>query len=179
MKTKLFCTATILASALLLAAGETPTAKNASPEFERMKTLVGTSTGKTADRAMIAQGMFHLARSAAGDEVSQYHLEAGIAACHGTAADYAATDWRRILGLYDRLIDFDHSPVVALNRAVALAEVLGPDAGIAAVHAIPSLQDLRDYHLFHAVLGEFETRLQHAEAAATHFRKAFNNALSP
>lgn len=124
------------------------------------------------NRSQIARGMFHLAHSAAGDELSEYHLQAGIAACHCAAPDYAATDWRRILELYDRLVAFDDSPVVALNRAVALAEVQGPQAGIAAVNAIQNLQSLDSYYLLHAVLGEFEARLRHLGLAAAHFQKA-------
>lgn len=121
---------------------------------------------------MIARGMFHLAHSAAGDELSEYHLQAGIAACHCAAQNYAATDWGHILELYDRLVEFDDSPVVALNRAVAVAEIHGPQAGIEAVGAIQNLQSLESYYLLHAVLGEFEIRLNHARAAAGHFRKA-------
>lgn len=121
---------------------------------------------------LISRGMFHLAQSAAGDELSEYHLQAGIAAVHCTASDYAATDWRQILELYDRLVEFDDSPVVALNRAVALAEVHGAQAGIEAVGAIQNLQSLESYYLLHAVLGEFELRLNHTRAAAEHFRKA-------
>lgn len=121
---------------------------------------------------MIAQGMLHFAKSAAGNEITEYHLQAGISACHCTAKNYAATDWRQILALYDRLTEFDDSPVVALNRAVALAEVQGPQAGIEAVQTIKNLSSLESYHLLHAVLGEFEFRLNHAPAAATHFQKA-------
>ena len=121
---------------------------------------------------MIARGMFHIARSAAGNEISEYHLQAGISACHCAARDYAATDWRQILELYDRLLEFDDSPVVALNRAVAMAEVHGPQTGIEAVSAIRNLQSLESYYLLHAVLGEFEDRLHHPRAAAAHFRRA-------
>ena len=124
------------------------------------------------DRLMIARGMFHLAQSAAGGELTEYHLQSGIAACHCAAKDYASTDWRQILSLYDRLLEFDASPVVALNRAVALAEVQGPQAGIDAVGAIQNRSSLESYHLLHAVLGEFESRLGHAPAAAAHFQKA-------
>lgn len=124
------------------------------------------------DKPLMARGLFHLSQSAAGDEVSEYHLQAGIAAVHCAAPDYAATDWAQILELYDRLMEFDDSPVVALNRAVALAEVHGPQAGIEAVSAIQNLQSLESYYLLHAVLGEFELRLNHACAAAGHFRKA-------
>ena len=121
---------------------------------------------------MIARGMFHLAQSAVGEELTAYHLQAGIAACHCAAKDYASTDWPQILSLYDRLVEFDDSPVVALNRAVALAEVHGPQAGIEAVNAIQNLQSLESYYLLHAVLGDFESRLNHARAAAGHFRKS-------
>jgi RNA polymerase sigma-70 factor (ECF subfamily) len=124
------------------------------------------------DQALIARGMFHLAQSAAGKEVSEYHLQAGIAACHCAARNYAATDWQQILELYNQLVEHDDSPVVALNRAVALAEVRGPEAGIEAVTAIQNLQSLESYYLLYAVLGEFEARLNHAHAAAAHFRKS-------
>src|SRR5207244_8986762 len=123
-------------------------------------------------RPMMARGMFHLAKSASGEEMTEYHLQAGIAACHCAAKDYASTDWRQIIELYDRLIEFDDSPVAALNRAVALAEVRGPQAGLEAVSAIQNLQSMESYHLLHAVLGEFEARLNHPRAAAAHFRKS-------
>lgn len=124
------------------------------------------------NQPMLARGMYHIARSAAGTEISEYHLQAGIAACHCAAGDYASTNWPQIVELYDRLVEFDDSPVVALNRAVALAEVHGPQAGIEAVNAIQNLQSLESYYLLHAVLGEFEARLNHPHAAASHFRKA-------
>ena len=124
------------------------------------------------DQAMIARGLYHLMQSTAGDEFSEYHLQAAIAACHCAAQDYESTDWPRILSLYDRLIEIDDSPVVALNRAVAVAIVQGPRAGIEAVEAIDNRQQLDCYHLLYAVLGEFEADLDHREAAMNHFRKA-------
>jgi RNA polymerase sigma-70 factor (ECF subfamily) len=124
------------------------------------------------DQAMIARGLFHFAQSATGREISVYHLEAGIAASHCTARDYASTHWPNILEFYDRLREFDDSPVVALNRAVALAEVHGPQAGLEAVRVIGNLPSLESYYLLYAVLGEFESRLNHAALAAEHFRKA-------
>jgi RNA polymerase sigma factor (sigma-70 family) len=124
------------------------------------------------DQPMIARGMLHLAQSAAGGEISEYHLQAGIAACHCAAKNYASTDWRRILSLYDRLMEFDASPVIALNRAVALAEARGPQAGIEAVNAIPDLRALESYYLFHAVMGDFELQLNHLPIAAAHFQRA-------
>jgi RNA polymerase sigma factor (sigma-70 family) len=124
------------------------------------------------DQALLARGLFHFAQSAAGEEITAYHLEAAIAASHCGAKDYASTDWPQILQLYDRLMEFDDSPVVALNRAVALAEVHGPQAGIEAVGASQNLTSLESYYLLYAVLGEFESRLHHAHAAAAHFRKS-------
>ena len=125
------------------------------------------------DQAMIARGMSHLRESAAGGVVSEYHLQAGIAACHATAKDYQSTDWARILSLYDRLMKFDDSPVVALNRAVAVANVHGAKTGLEAVRAIRDGKKLHSYYLFHAVIGELEMRLNNREAAAQEFRKAF------
>ena len=125
------------------------------------------------DQAMIARGMSHLRESAAGGVVSEYHLQAGIAACHATAKDYQSTDWARILSLYDRLMEFDDSPVVALNRAVAVANVHGPKTGLEAVRAIRDGKKLDSYYLLYAVIGELEMRLNNREAAVQEFRKAF------
>ena len=122
---------------------------------------------------MIARGMSRLRESAGGGEISEYHLQAGIAACHATAVDYQSTDWARILSLYDRLVEFDDSPVVALNRAVAAANVHGPEVGLRAVTAIHKSKRLNSYYLLYAVLGEFERRLNHRQAAVEQFRKAF------
>src|SRR5918992_371114 len=124
------------------------------------------------DQSMIARGLYHLMQSAAGDEASEYHLQAAISACHCAAQDYESTDWPRILSLYDRLIEIDDSPVVALNRAVAVANVHGPRAGIKAVEAIHDRQQLDCYYLLYAVLGEFEADLNHRQAALSNFRKA-------
>ncbi len=127
---------------------------------------------KRWDQRTLAQGMCHLARSAAGEKLSRYHLEAGIAACHCMARDYASTNWRQILALYDRLVELDNSPVLALNRAVALAHVRGVEAGIAALQAIPRRATLDSYYLRYAVLGEFEVRRENYATAAGHFRRA-------
>ncbi len=124
------------------------------------------------DKAMIARGMFHLAQSATGTELSEYHFQAGIAALHCAAKDFESTDWRQILSLYDRLIEIDDSPVVALNRAVAMAQVHGPRAGIEAVESIRHQQSLESYYLLYAVLAEFESQLHDFQSAADHLRRA-------
>jgi RNA polymerase sigma factor (sigma-70 family) len=125
------------------------------------------------DQEMIVRGMSHLRESAKGDALSEYHLQAGIAACHATAKDYQLTDWTRILSLYDRLMEFDDSPVVALNRAVAVGNVHGAKAGLEAVAGIRESKKLNSYYLLYAVLGEFELRLNQRQAAVEQFRKAF------
>jgi RNA polymerase sigma-70 factor (ECF subfamily) len=124
------------------------------------------------DQPMIARGMFHLAQSAAGDKISEYHLQAGVAACHCAAKDYTSTDWQQILSLYDRLVEGDGSPVIALNRAVVIGNVHGPRAGMDAVAKIPGREKLDSYYLLYAVLGEFEAQLNDPLAAAGYFRKA-------
>jgi RNA polymerase sigma factor (sigma-70 family) len=124
------------------------------------------------DQSMIARGLYHLMQSTADDEASEYHLQAGIAACHCAAKDYDSTDWPRILSLYDRLIEMDDSPVVALNRAVAVANVHGAKAGIEAVEAIQNREQLNSYYLLYVVLGEFEAHLSNRQAAINYFRKS-------
>jgi RNA polymerase sigma-70 factor (ECF subfamily) len=158
-----------LLALMLLNAARFPTRLDSEGNLLRLKEQDRTRW----DQTIIARGMFHFAQSAAGDELSEYHLQAGIAACHCAAKDYESTDWRQILSLYDRLIEFDQSPVVALNRAVAFAKIHGPQAGIAAVAAIRSSQKLKSYYLLYAVLGEFESQLDHKQTAAEHFRRSF------
>ena len=88
------------------------------------------------------------------------------------AEDYESTDWSKILSLYDQWTKMNSSPVIALNRAVAVANVNGPGAGLEAVEAIRGRRELDSYYLLYAVLGEFEAQLHHLESAAAHFRKA-------
>jgi RNA polymerase sigma-70 factor (ECF subfamily) len=124
------------------------------------------------DRDLIAQGLIHLTLAAVGDEVSEYHLQAGIAACHCTAEDHQSTDWNRILSLYDRLVEVNQSPVIALNRAIAVAQAQGPEAGIAAVAQIPSQEKIKSYYLLYAVLAEFHWLLKDYPTAAANYRRA-------
>lgn len=123
----------------------------------------------TWDHAMIARGAGHLQVAASGDSLSEYHLQAAIALCHCAET---ATNWPHILSLYDHWIRVNDSPVVALNRAVAVAQVNGPEAGLAALDAIPASEQLSDYHLFHAVRGELEAQMGRSSSAARHFKRA-------
>jgi RNA polymerase sigma-70 factor (ECF subfamily) len=121
---------------------------------------------------LIGRGLVHLARAAQGSEVTEYHLQAGIAACHCTAPDAAATDWARILRHYDHLQSLTPSPIVALNRAVAVAHVHGPQAGLEALASLPQRERLERHYLLHAVTGELHWRLRNHRAAAENFRQA-------
>lgn len=131
------------------------------------------------DQSMIQRGILCLGHAAQGSAISEYHLEAGIAACHSTASDDASTNWPRILALYDQLLTLKSSPIAAMNRAVAVARVHGPQAGMDALDAITDRSKLESYHLFHVIHGTFAAELGHQAAALTHFRQAGNLASLP
>lgn len=126
------------------------------------------------DQGLIGQGLVHLAKAAQGTELSEYHLQAGIAACHCIAADYASTDWARILRHYDQLNALKPSPIVALNRAVAVANLQGASAGLEAIATIPQLERLESHYLLHAVRGELQWRVKDHRSAAESFRRALH-----
>lgn len=157
-----------LAALMWLNAARLPARLDAEGNILRLKEQDRSSWNKE----MIGRGIHQLGLSAVGEELSEYHLQAGIAACHCTARDYESTDWPKILALYDQWMEMNDSPVVALNRAVAVANVNGPRAGIEAVEAIRNQGKLDLYYLLYAVLGEFEAQLHNFRAAADHLRKA-------
>jgi RNA polymerase sigma-70 factor (ECF subfamily) len=124
------------------------------------------------DRDRIHEGLIFLDRSAAGNTITPYHLEAGIAAAHAVAPNVSSTNWTEVIELYDQLYELKPSPVVALNRAVALARVEGPRAAIAEIERIaPSLQR---YYLTHAALGAFWRDLEEEEKARDQFKQALD-----
>jgi predicted RNA polymerase sigma factor len=112
---------------------------------------------------MIAEGISLIERAAAMRRPGQYQLEAAIVACHAEAASWAATDWRQIVLLYDLLLQISPSPVVRLNRAVALRQIGGPEVALMEVNALAT--DLENYHLFHAIRGELLLELSQREQA--------------
>ena len=124
------------------------------------------------DRDLISRGLCHLERSGEGNELTIYHLQAGIAAFHATAASYESTDWKNILSFYDTLATLDRSPVVALNRAVALAMIDGPNTGIAALKKIEADPSLQSYYLLPATLGEFYMQLGDLRKAGDYYKTA-------
>lgn len=125
------------------------------------------------DAALIREGILALGAASAGETISAYHLEAGIAACHCLAADEAGTDWPRILSLYDQLLLMKPTPIVAMNRCVAVARVHGPRAALRTLEGIPNRQSLETQHLYHAIRASFIAKLgQPAEACAAYQRAA-------
>jgi RNA polymerase sigma-70 factor (ECF subfamily) len=114
------------------------------------------------DRARIAEGQALVRQCLRRNQPGPYQIQAAINAVHGDAASAADTDWRQILALYDQLLAITPGPIVALNRAVALAEVEGPAAALAIVDELP----LGRYYLFHAVRADLLRRLgREADAA--------------
>jgi len=124
------------------------------------------------DDRLIAIGFHHFDQSMAGDEVSEYHVQAAIAATHARAATAHEVDWPLILQLYDQLLAINASPVVALNRAVAVAKVRGPEEALAEVEPLERNPKLRHYHLLLAVRGQLLFDIGRPSEAAACFRSA-------
>ena len=128
---------------------------------------------------LIAQGQKLLELSATGEELSEYHVEAAIAWCHATAPSARDTDWCQIVSLYDTLMGIRPSPVIALNRAIAIAQHEGPERGLAALRAIPDRERLGTYPFYPIALGEFELQCGRQAAAREHFTAALPLARNP
>jgi RNA polymerase sigma-70 factor (ECF subfamily) len=131
------------------------------------------------DRAEIGEGIRLLDRAMRRGPPGPYRLQACIAALHAAAPTAAATDWRRIAALYDRLMAVAGSPVVALNRAVAVAMVEGPDAGLSLMDALAASGDLDAYHLLHAGRADLLRRLGRTGEAAAAYRRALDLTTNP
>lgn len=130
------------------------------------------------DRSLIARGLVRLDRSARGEHETRYHIEAAIAACHAVAARFEDTDWLRIERLYGQLEALTDSPVVALNRAVAIAMLRGPAEGLAFLDAHVDAAALRRYLPYHATRGELYRRSGDGARAAAAFRTAIDLPIS-
>ena len=123
------------------------------------------------DRTKIAEGTALVERALLSRRFGPYSLQAAIAAVHAEAPSAAETDWEQIVGLYDVLVRLEHSPVVELNRAVAVAMRDGSAAGLALIDAILARGDLADYHLAHAARADLCRRSgSMAEARASYER---------
>jgi len=131
------------------------------------------------DRNLVSEGLKLLERSACGSEISDYHVEAAIAAVHADARRIEDTDWRKIVSLYDMLMTIHPSPIVALNRAIAVAQSEGPERGLEEIGAIDHRDRLARYPFYSAAMGELELRLGRRDAARRHFEEALALARNP
>ncbi|HEV3142346.1 MAG TPA: sigma-70 family RNA polymerase sigma factor [Gemmataceae bacterium] len=131
------------------------------------------------DQALIQRALEYLAKSAEGNAISVFHLEAAIAYHHCTAKSYSETDWPGILRLYDALLALHRSPVYLLNRAIVVAEIVGPQAGIQALEEAGQEPALRHYHLIDATLGELYRRAGDFTHARRYLEAARRKTASP
>ena len=131
------------------------------------------------DAHLVERGLDWLDRSAFGPALTAYHLEAAIAAAHATDRRGDGPDWAAIVGLYDRLMDIAPSPVVALNRAIAIGQRDDAERGLAALQAIADRDRLHRYPFYPAAIGEMELRRGNREAAEEHFSSAAGLARNP
>ena len=131
------------------------------------------------DRDRIARTMTLVEGALASGGVGPYSIQAAIAALHAQAPSWEATDWAQIVALYDVLMHFDPSPVVELNRAVAVAMRDGPETGLGLVDSILARGDLADYHLAHAARADLCRRLGRADEARDAYRRALGLVRQP
>jgi RNA polymerase sigma-70 factor (ECF subfamily) len=134
--------------------------------------LLGQQDRSRWDQRLIGVGFYHFDRSIAGKEISPFHVEAAIAATHTRAASMEETDWPLVLGFYDQLLRLKPSPVVALNRSVAIARVHGAQAALAELDLLDAEPALKNYYLLPAVRGQLLAEAGQREPAVTAFRRA-------
>ena len=131
------------------------------------------------DNELIAHGARLLELSATGEAVSEYHVEAAIAWCHAAAPSARETNWRQIVALYDILMGLRPSPVIALTRAIAIAQYEGPERGLAVLRSIHGSERLDSYPFYPLAFGEFEFQRGDHTAARQHFAAALPLARNP
>jgi RNA polymerase sigma-70 factor (ECF subfamily) len=130
------------------------------------------------DQDLIGLGFHHFDQSISGDEISVYHVQAAIAAVYARAPDAQSIDWAMILHLYDQFLAINPSPVVALNRAVVVGKVHGPEQALAEIAPLENNSKLRRYYLLPAVHGHLLLELGRKNDAAACFRAALERPCS-
>jgi RNA polymerase sigma factor (sigma-70 family) len=128
------------------------------------------------DARLLAQGLALFEQSASGSELSPYHIESAIAVAHASAPTLEQTDWSAIVKLYDRMSTMVRSPVVALNRAIALAQAEGPERGICELQAVPQPERLTRYPFYFAALADLECKRGAHDLARRHYERALTAA---
>lgn len=124
------------------------------------------------DQVLIRRGIYQLQLAKEGNELSTYHLLAGIAACHCLAKSYEDTDWPTILWYYEELVKISPSPIHAMNRAIALSQVAGTPAGLEALLNLSNGPFLKSHYLYYASLAEFYKELKNYQEASDHCLEA-------
>jgi len=123
------------------------------------------------DRRMIEEGLTYLKKSAGGRNVTEYHLRAGICACHSLAKDYISTDWKKILSLYDQYLEINNSLEIALERAQVISDIEGPKAAIDAVLRIDTEGNPDKSKELNSTLAELHIKLHEYEEAIERLSK--------
>lgn len=131
------------------------------------------------DKKLVEEGLNLLELSATGSEITEYHIEAAIAAEHAVAPNMEETDWGKIVSLYDSLMNICPSPIIALNRAIAIGQREGAERGREALREIARSDRLAKYPFYHAAFGESELQTGHRERASKHFSKALQLSRNP
>jgi len=137
----------------------------------RLKSLFDQDRSKW-DHDLVGEGLQLLELSAKGSELTEYHVEAAIAAIHATAPSMQDTDWGKVVSLYDSLLSIRPSPIVALNRAIAIGQRDGAERGLQELRAIVSAERLVNYPFYHAAFGESELQSGRTAVASEHFSRA-------
>ena len=133
----------------------------------------------TWDQGLVDEGLRLLGLSANGTEITPYHIEAAIASLHATAGSIEETDWGEIVSLYDTLMSIRPTPIVALNRAIAIAQKEGPERGLEQIRSIAGPGRLLRYPFYSAAIGDLELRRGNHRAAREYFRQARSIARNP
>jgi len=123
------------------------------------------------NKPLIEKGKYYLEKSAEGDEVSEYHLEAIIASCHAESKSFEETNWKLILELYTALAEVKPSPVVEMNKAIVIGYAYSPEKGLA---ALKNVKGLEQSHLYFAALGDFSADIGRIEEAVQYYQQAMS-----
>jgi RNA polymerase sigma-70 factor (ECF subfamily) len=129
---------------------------------------------KLWDHNWIEKGFVFLNKSAEGSDLTAYHLQAGIAACHASSPSIQETNWDQIIGYYDQLLELFPGPVLQLNRAIAIGFRDGFESGIREIERSKIKSDLKDYYLLFGALAEMHMRLGQFDQAKIYFSKAIS-----